>query len=80
MNPQEALDAPRWQWVGGKTVQVEEGVSPEIVERLRSYGHDIQVITDRTTMGRGEIILRDSETGVLCGASEPRCDGTVSCF
>lgn len=80
MDPQQALDAPRWQWVGGKTVQVEEGVSPEIVERLRSYGHDIQVITDRTTMGRGEIILRDSETGVLCGASEPRCDGTVSCF
>ena len=23
LNPQEALDAPRWQWTSGKTVQVE---------------------------------------------------------
>ena len=25
MNPQEALDAPRWQWVGGLDVKVEPG-------------------------------------------------------
>ena len=80
MNPQEALDAPRWQWVGGRTVEVEEGVAPEIVEKLRALGHDIRVVADRTAMGRGEIILRDGDSGVLCGASEPRCDGTVSCW
>ena len=80
MNPQEALDAPRWQWVGGKTIQVEEGVPPQIVEQLRALGHEVQVIRDPITMGRGEIILRDSVTGVLYGAAEPRCDGTVSCY
>lgn len=79
MNPQEALDAPRWQWVGGKTIQVEPEVPPEVVDALRSLGHTVEVISDRTNMGRGEIILRD-EHGVLCGASEPRCDGTVSCL
>ena len=25
--------------------------------------------------GRGQIILRDPETGVLCGGSDPRADG-----
>ena len=24
LNPQQALDAPRWQWVGGKKVEVEQ--------------------------------------------------------
>lgn len=80
MDPQQALDAPRWQWVGGKTIQVEQGVPTHIVERLRAWGHKVEVITDPIKMGRGEIILRDSETGVLRGAAEPRCDGTVSCY
>ena len=78
MNPQQALDAPRWQWTGGKTIQVERGVSPQIVEALRALGHEVQVVEDSINMGRGEIILWDGE--VLIGAAEPRCDGTVSCF
>ena len=64
----------------GKTIQVEQGVSPQIVEQLCAWGHEVQVIRDPITMGRGEIILRDSATGVLYGAAEPRCDGTVSCY
>lgn len=80
MDPQQALDAPRWQWVGGKTIQVETGVPAEVVDQLRAWGHEVEVVTDPIKMGRGEIILRDVETGVLAGASEPRCDGTVSCY
>ena len=34
MNPQETLDAPRWQWVGGKKIQVEKTFPAEIVEEL----------------------------------------------
>ena len=26
MNPQATLDAPRWQWVGGKKIQVETDI------------------------------------------------------
>jgi len=80
MNPQQALDAPRWQWVGGRTVQVEQGVPVEIVEELRRRGHEVEVITNPIKMGRGEIILWDRESGVLCGAAESRCDGTVACI
>ena len=79
MNPQEALDAPRFQWTGGKTIQLEKSVSPEIAESLRELGHDIEIVEDSINMGRGEIIWR-LENGALAGASEPRCDGHVACY
>ena len=30
---------------------------------------------NRALFGRGQIILRDPATGVLCGGSDPRADG-----
>jgi len=77
MNPQEALDAPRWQWIGGKKVEIETGFKPEIVEALKKRGHEIKVEEDFTSFGRGQIIIRDEE-GVLIGATEPRTDGCVA--
>lgn len=77
MNPQEALDCPRWQWVGGKSFQVERGFDPYLVEQLRKRGHDIIIKDDLQGFGRGEMIWRNEE-GVLMGATEPRADGTVA--
>ena len=79
MNPQNALDAPRWQWIEGKQIQVEDGVPDDIVEELRRRGHEITVMSDYTSFGRGQIIWRD-ENGVLAGATEPRTDGTVAAW
>lgn len=76
MNPQEALDAPRWQWTGGKKVQMERYFDADTVTGLKAMGHEISVMPDRYSFGRGQIIWR-SEEGVLCGASEPRSDGGV---
>lgn len=76
MNPQEALDAPRFQWTGGKTVLVEPDFPEAIREALSRRGHDIRVSADEGSFGRGQIILKDEE-GVLCGATEKRCDGQV---
>jgi gamma-glutamyltranspeptidase/glutathione hydrolase len=77
LNPQAALDAPRWQWIKDKTIYVEKSVSREIVEGLIAKGHDVKVVDDVSGFGRGEIIWRDKD-GVLCGATEPRADGTVA--
>ena len=77
MNPQETLDAPRWQWVGGKKIQVEKTFPAEIVEELKRRGHEMEVLESSLTFGRGQIIWRD-ENGVLCGATEPRADGAVA--
>ncbi|WP_293735732.1 gamma-glutamyltransferase family protein [uncultured Phascolarctobacterium sp.] len=79
LNPQTALDAPRWQWIAGKEIWLESSVAPEIVEDLRRRGHEVRVLEDDTTFGRGEIIWRDSN-GVLAGATEPRADGVVAAW
>lgn len=79
LNPQSALDAPRWQWIAGKEIWLESSVAPEIVADLRRRGHEVRVLEDDTTFGRGEIIWRDSN-GVLAGATEPRADGVVAAW
>lgn len=78
MNPQEALDAPRWQWVGGKSIQLEPNFPADIAAELRRRGHDIST-GDPIDFGRGQIIWRD-ENGTLCGGSEPRADGCVAAW
>jgi gamma-glutamyltranspeptidase/glutathione hydrolase len=73
LNPQAALDAPRWQWVQGKTVELESAAHTSIAQRLADRGHQIQMVAEGANFGRGQIILKDGET--LIAASEPRADG-----
>lgn len=77
LNPQAALDAPRWQWLEGKTVALEHNFPPDLARQLSQRGHDIKFLPDSSSFGRGQIILRNRETGVLVGGTEPRTDGTV---
>lgn len=79
LNPQAALDAPRWQWVGGKTIEMERVFPTAVVEELRRRGHDVVVKDDIQTYGRGQIIWRD-EQGTLIGGTEPRADGGVAAW
>ena len=79
MNPQEALDAPRIQWIGGKKLQLEREAGEAIAEQLRAMGHEVEVVDDRISMGRGEIIWK-CENGVYAAGTEPRCDGTVAAW
>ena len=72
MNPQEALDAPRIQWIGGKKLQIEREAGEAIAEQLRAMGHEVEIVDDRTAMGRGEIIWK-CENGVYAAGTEPRC-------
>jgi len=80
LNPQAALDVPRWQWVGGKKVQVEPEFPGELIEALRQKGHDIEVMPDGGAFGRGQIIWRDLQTGVLAGGTESRTDGMIAAW
>ena len=79
MNPQDCLDAPRIQWIGGKKIQLEDGVPAHIARELQAMGHEVEVISDCIDMGRGQIIWRTGN-GLLMGATEPRCDGTVAAW
>lgn len=79
LNPQDALDAPRWQWVKEKTVHVEPGFPVNIAQALSRKGHDVVYETDSINFGRGQIIWR-KEDGVLIGGTEPRTDGHIAAW
>jgi gamma-glutamyltranspeptidase/glutathione hydrolase len=78
LNPQAALDAPRWMWLHDKTVTVEPHFPDHIAQALQRKGHNIIKAVDENGFGRGQIIWRNSETKVLAGATEPRTDGQVA--
>jgi gamma-glutamyltranspeptidase/glutathione hydrolase len=80
LNPQAALDAPRFRWQGGKTVEVEAQFPVHVADSLLSMGHQVRrgEFGDRE-FGRGQIIWRDGE-GVMVGGSEPRTDGQVAAW
>ena len=45
---------------------------------LTRRGHHVEVAHDLTTYGRGQIVLRDPVSGVLCGGTEPRTDAHIA--
>ena len=79
MNPQETLDAPRVQWLGGKRIQLERGVSEDIAAELASRDHEVEYAPSGIAMGRGQIIWR-TDNGLLIGGTEPRCDGCAAAW
>jgi gamma-glutamyltranspeptidase/glutathione hydrolase len=78
LNPQAALDAPRWQWLGGMKIGIEQGASRDLAAALARRGHDISIAYGSTDFGRGQIIVRDPVSGILCGGTEPRADSTIA--
>jgi gamma-glutamyltranspeptidase / glutathione hydrolase len=73
MNPQAALDAPRWQVTTGKQIWLEQSVPRSVALALGDRGHGIQIKADGRNFGKGQMILRHN--GTLVAASEPRSDG-----
>lgn len=80
MNPQAALDAPRWYWSGEKSVKIEHSVPPHIAKDLHAKGHEISVELDPEDFGRGQIIIKDSASSVLIGGTDHRTDGTIAAW
>jgi gamma-glutamyltranspeptidase/glutathione hydrolase len=80
LDPQATLDRPRFCITDGRAdgrVALEEGIPPQVISKLKRMGHPVEQISghSRAMFGRGQIILRDHENGVLCGGSDPRADG-----
>ncbi|MDP1714127.1 MAG: gamma-glutamyltransferase [Anaerolineales bacterium] len=80
LDPQGALDLPRFCIdvdESGGGVAIEEGMPKKTMDALKKMGHSIYEVKgyERALFGRGQVILRDAETGVLCAGSDPRADG-----
>src|SRR5699024_9971074 len=52
INPQTVLDLPRWMWVKGQEIRVEQGMPKEVVLGLLERGHEVTVSPDDTGFGR----------------------------
>lgn len=85
LNPQEALNRPRWNIDSGDPggeVLVEEGIPVKTMAKLANMGHKIRPVSgiERGVFGRGQIIRYDSYSEVIHGGSEPRSDGLIAAF
>ncbi|XP_078489733.1 glutathione hydrolase-like YwrD proenzyme [Ciona intestinalis] len=91
MDPQQALDAPRFLVGSGHTgavgsVNLENGIQPEVMKQLKHLGHDVNGPVegfDQAMFGRGQVIAckniwnktSKSKNEVYWVGSDPRADG-----
>mmetsp|Transcript_1376 Transcript_1376/g.4115 ORF Transcript_1376/g.4115 Transcript_1376/m.4115 type:complete len:535 (-) Transcript_1376:2154-3758(-) len=83
MDPQSALDAPRFcvgdPYSGDNLgVYIEDGVDEQAIEELKARGHHVFGPVqgfNRTMFGRGQVIVYNPETKVAMAGSDPRADG-----
>src|SRR5699024_3716874 len=78
LKPQWALDAPRRQWIKDKHIEVEPRLPHHMAVELEKRGHRIVPALEPNSFGRGQVIWRDPETGVLAGGTESRTDGSIA--
>lgn len=73
MNPQSALDAPRFRVFEDQTIALEQGFSVDAVRGLELLGHSIKANTNQEEFGGGQVILIEDDA--LYGGSDKRKDG-----
>jgi oxamate amidohydrolase len=80
---QESITAPRWllgrTWGEESTnLKIESRVDPQVINELKSAGHDVEVVAPFTEMmgHAGAVVVHPD--GVMEGATDPRSDGVVA--
>ena len=89
MDPQAAVEAPHWWSFPGtdpasiKTpfeLRLEAGMPESVGQELEGLGHKVVRRQQGVTDGIVQLIIRDPQTGVLKGASDPRGDGHAAAW
>jgi gamma-glutamyltranspeptidase/glutathione hydrolase len=84
LNPQAAVEAPRWWSFPGTDpatldremeLRVEAEMPDAVVQGLEALGHRVVRRQPGVNDGKVQLIVRDPQRGVLMGASDPRGDG-----
>lgn len=79
MDPQSAVEAPRWSHQPGtpprdqlpEALRMEEGFDRATLDALRKKGHAVSVV-DRWSFGSAKVIVRDRENGCWLAGADPR--------
>ena len=83
LDPQAAIDEPRFCIRANPPhgpVHLEDGIPIETMSELSARGHEVVPVSGirrSPIFGRGQIIVREPQTGVLVGGSDPRGDGAA---
>jgi gamma-glutamyltranspeptidase/glutathione hydrolase len=77
MGLQQAIEAPRFRYMSGRDVLLEDEIPASVIDRLVSLGHMRASPPGilRSSMGGGQAIMIDPVNKTLMGASDPRKDG-----
>jgi gamma-glutamyltranspeptidase / glutathione hydrolase len=79
MNPQAALDGPRFKVNAARSIDLEASASPQLREGLIALGHRLEAVPDTyMDFGAGQVILK-GDVGYIA-ASDPRRDGQAAGF
>ncbi len=79
MDPQSAIEAPRWSHQPGtppraegpEELRFEEGFAPHLLSRLKEKGHNVKVV-ERWSFGSAKVIAGDPVTGTWIAGADPR--------
>ena len=81
MDPQEAIDAPRWisgNVDGRPAITLEPGFPEGTITGLAARGHKVTVVDGlNPNAGHAQMILIDPATGTRMGGADPRADGAA---
>jgi gamma-glutamyltranspeptidase/glutathione hydrolase len=83
MDPQQAIEAPRWVAGGGpgsdpRLVGLETRFPESTFDGLAARGHIVQPADDwNIHFGHAQMILREGDTGLLRGGADSRADGAA---
>ncbi|AHV96282.1 gamma-glutamyltransferase [Paenibacillus sabinae] len=82
MNPQQAVDEPRFVWgrTWGEPTQeltVESRVGDDVLEELAAAGHKVRKVADYDGLAGHAHAIRIDENGYRSGGTDPRCDGAA---
>ena len=89
MEPQAAVEAPRWWSFPGTDpasvntpfeLRLEAGMPVEIGKELEALGHQVARRRPGINDGKVQLIVRNPQTGILSGASDPRGDGHAAAW
>ena len=89
LNPQEAVEAPRWQHGGAVgaadepsagQLAIENRIALDVVMDLEKRGHKVDALGPWAHSSSYQVIAVHPETGAFMAGSDPRCDGHAAGF
>lgn len=78
LDPQAALDAPRWYWHAGRRLHAEPEWGEPVLAGLRGRGHALDATPGSAFFGHGQAIWRATDGPGYVAGSEPRADGCAA--